>query len=142
MTYLGVGGIWEGSVYAIPLGFIQGLPLHCTILHLQMINVFIALNLWKQKLQGRTIVIHCDNMAVVYSISSGRSWDPFLDSVTRNIWLLTATHDIVLTVLHIPGKKNIYADALSRWYGGGILKKWPENCFTCHGIKYIKKHVF
>ena len=29
----GVGGIWEGSVYAIPLEFIQGLPLHCTIVH-------------------------------------------------------------------------------------------------------------
>ena len=119
----GVGGIWEGSVYAIPLDFIQGLPLHCTIVHLEMINVFIALNLWKHKLQGRTIVIHCDNMAVVNSISSGCSWDSFLGSVARNIWLLTATHDIELTVLHIPGKKNIYADTLSRWYGGGISKK-------------------
>ena len=73
----GVGGIWEGAVYAVPLGFIQGLPLHCTIVHLEMINVFIALNLLKHKLQGRTIVIHCDNMAVVNSISSGRSWDSF-----------------------------------------------------------------
>ena len=116
----GVGGIWEGSVYAVPLEIIQGLPLHCTIVHLEMINVFIALNLWKHRLQGRNIVIHCDNMAVVNSILSGRSWDPFLGSVARNIWLLTATHNIHITVVHIPGKKNIYAEALSRWYGGGI----------------------
>ena len=88
-----------------------------------MINVFIALNLRKHKLQGRTIVIHCDNMAVVNSISSGLSWDLFLGSVARNIWLLTATHDIDLKVIHIPGKKNFSADALSRWYGGGISKE-------------------
>ena len=105
------------------LEFIQGLPLHCTIVHLEMINVFIALNLWRHKLQGRTIVIHCDNMAVVNSILCGRSWDSFLGSVARNIWLITATHDIEPTVDHIPEKKNISADALSRWYGGGVSRE-------------------
>ena len=128
-----------GISVPIPLGFIQGLPLHCTIVHLEMINVFIALKLWRHELQGRTIVIHCDNMAMVSSISSGRSWDPFLGRVARNIWLITATHDMDLTVLHIPGKKNIYADALSRWYGGGISKEMATNCYTHHGIKI---HVF
>ena len=103
----GVGGIWSGSVYALPLNFIQSLPLHYTIVHLEMINVFTALNLWRHKLQGRIIVIHCDNLAVVNSISSGRSWDSSLGSVMRNIWLITATHDIELTVVHILGKKNI-----------------------------------
>ena len=99
-------------MYAIPLGCIQGLPLHCTIVHLELINDFIALKLWRHKLQGRNIVIHCDNMAVVNSISSGRSWDLFLVSVARNIWLLTATHDIDLTFVHIPGKKNISASLI------------------------------
>ena len=68
-------------------------------------------------------MIHCDNIAVVNSISSGRLWDSFLGSVARNIWLLTATHDIDLKVIHIPGKKNISADALSLLYGGGISKE-------------------
>ena len=77
----GVWGIWEESVYAILSGFIQGLPLHCTIVLFKMINVFIALKVWKHKLQGRTIVIHCDNIAVVNSIL----WDSFLGSVARNI---------------------------------------------------------
>ena len=61
----GVGSPWGDSVYALPLNLIQGLPPDFTIVHLEMINVFIALNLWKRKLQGRSIVIHCDNMAVV-----------------------------------------------------------------------------
>ena len=102
-----------------------------------MINVFIALKLWRHELQGRTIVIHCDNMAVVSSISSGRFWDPFLGSVARNIWLLTATHDIDLTVVHIPGIKNIYADVLSRWYGGGISKEMASKLLhlSWHQVK-------
>ena len=124
----GEGGIWEGSVYAIPLGFIQGLPLNCTIVHLEMINVFIALNLWKHKLQGRTIVIHCNNMAVVNSISSGRSWDSFFGSVARNIWHLTATHDIELTVLHIPSKKkHLCRCAIVVVWGRDIKRNGEQN---------------
>ena len=104
---------------------------------------FIALKLWRQELQGRTIVIHCDNMAVVSSISSGRSWHSFMGSVARNIWLLTVTHDIELTVVHIPGKKNTFMQTRCRGgMGAGFQKKWPAKCFTYHGIKYIKKHVF
>lgn len=68
-----------------------------------MINVFIAINLWKHQLQGKCVVIICNNMAVVSTLTSGRSCDEFLGTVTRNIWLVTATHDIELTVLHIPG---------------------------------------
>ena len=105
------------------LKFYTGLPKHCTIVHLEMINVFIALNLWRHELQGPTIVINCDNMAVVNSILSGPSWDSFLGSVARNIWLITATHYIELTVIHNPGKKNISADALSQWYGGGVSRE-------------------
>lgn len=105
---------------ALPLKLLQDLLLYCTIVHLAMINVFIALNLWKHRLQGRTIVIHCDNMDVVSLLTLGQSWDLCLGTVVRNIWLTTATYDLELTVLHIPGKKNIRADALSRCYGGGL----------------------
>ena len=85
-----------------------------------MINVFIALSLWKHRLSGKAVVIHCANMTVVCSLNSGHSWDPFLGTVATNIWLVTATHDIDLAVKHIPGKGNGLADALSRWYGGQL----------------------
>ena len=38
----------------------------------------------------------------------------FLAACIRNIWLLTAVHDIELEVNHIPGAKNEVADLLSR----------------------------
>ena len=122
-------GHLDGIFYTGP-----SLTLHYSAFGKLMINVFIALNLWRHELQGRTIVIHCVNMAVVNSISSGRSWDSFLGSVARNIWLITATHHIELTVIHIPGKKNISADALSLWYGEEYQGKWLANCFNSRGV--------
>ena len=43
--------------------------------------------------------------------------DPYLGSMARNIWLVTALNDCKLVVKHIPGKHNIVADMLSRWKG-------------------------
>ena len=54
---------------------------------------------------------------MVWSLSSGRSWDAFLGTVARNVWLITVTYDIELFAYHIPGKDNGLADSLSRWYG-------------------------
>ena len=110
------------SVYALAVTSIPHLPSPCTIVHLEMINIFIALNVWRQELSGKSVVIHFDNMAVVCTLSSGRSWVGFLGTVPRNVWLITATYDIDLVVYHIPGKNNGLADLLSRWYGGALSR--------------------
>ena len=59
-------------------------------------------------------------MAVV---STFISWDEFLGTVAQNIWLITASYNIALPVLHVPGKENGLADSLSRWYGGGLSRE-------------------
>ena len=117
-----MGGSWGlvyGLVYSLPLQVIPNLLPHCTIVHLEMINVYVALNRWKKELKGRTVVIYCDNMAVVSTLSSGHSWDKFLGTVARNICLFTAFYDIE-SLLHVSGKENGSADSLSQWYGRGL----------------------
>ena len=57
-------------------------------------------------LEGKSIVIHCDNLAVVNAHNSGRAWDKFPELVARNVWLITTSQNIDLTVSHIPGVKN------------------------------------
>ena len=116
----GMGGSWGSRVYALPVQTISYLPINCSIVHLEMVNVFIALNLWKSDLKGRNVIIYCDNMAVVSTLTSGRSWDEFLGTIARNVWLITASYDIELSILHVPGKDNGRADSLSRWFGGGL----------------------
>ena len=62
----------------------------------------------------KRIIIHCDNQAVVIVINSGKTRDPILAAITRNIAMIRATQDINLKLVHIPGKHNTIADALSR----------------------------
>ena len=119
-SFTGIGGVWGDLVYAVPVGRLTGLPVHCSIVHLEMINMFVALSLWSERLAGRTLVVHCDNAAVVCTLNSGRAQDEFLLKVARNIWLITAVYDIRLQVCHIPGKRNVIADTLSRWFSGCI----------------------
>ena len=121
---------WRMGEYALPLERLVSLLTPCTIVHLK-INVYIALSLWKHRLSGKAVVIHCDNMAVVCSLNSGHSWVPFLRTVARNIWLVTATDDIDLAVQHIPSKGKGLADALSIWYGGLLSHSTVSELLCC-----------
>ena len=58
-----VGRAWGNLVFALPLDRLVSLPIPCTIIHLEMIIVYIALSMWKHRLSGKAVVIHCDNMA-------------------------------------------------------------------------------
>ena len=108
----GLGGVCQNMVYhiAIPLGF-KGL----TIVHLEMLNILVAVKLFCRHWKGMSILIYCDNFAVVNVLRSGRARDPYLAACARNIWMWAATHDINFTYTHVAGKNNRTADLLSRW---------------------------
>ena len=110
----GLGGAFNNEVYAltIPLGF-----QNYDIVHLEILNIVVALKLWAKQWQNKRIEIRCDNMAVVEVIRSGKARDPTLAKCARNIWLLTSIFNIYLVVNHIPGQRNTLADLLSRWTG-------------------------
>ena len=109
-----LGGMYKNMVYAltIPLGFMQ-----YSIVHLEILNLIVALKLWGHLWRDKVIQIKCDNMAVVEVIRTGRARDQILATCARNIWLLTSMFNIQLVVNHIPGVKNVIADLLSRWQG-------------------------
>ena len=108
----GLGGVFKNMVYSlqIPKGFNN-----YTIVHLEILNIIVALKLWGPLWKNHTIEVKCDNMAVVEVLNAGRARDPMLATSARNIWLLTSMYDIDLVVTHIPGVTNVVADLLSRW---------------------------
>ena len=110
----GFGGRCGRFVYhlAIPRGF-----RNWTIVHLEMVNILMALRLFAQLWSTRKILIQCDNLAVVTVLKSGKTRDAFLAASARNIWYLTALFDIDLQFTHIRGASNQLADILSRWQG-------------------------
>ena len=109
----GLGAIWNSQVYAAnwPPYFYHSIG----IVHLEMLNVFVALKLWGKFWHNSTVRVHCDNTAVVSVLNTHRTRDMHLLACCRNIWLLLAKYNINLIASHIPGSCNILADALSRW---------------------------
>ena len=131
-----MGVVWRKWVYATPIQNLGGLNLK--IVHLEMLDVVIALRTWGKFWCHSTISMFCDNFRVVFVVKTGKTNDPFLALCVRNIWLLTAFHDIDLQIHHVPGCHNILADALLRVYSNStvddkILQKLRE--------QYIWEHV-
>ena len=113
----GLGGVCQNMVYAlpIPLGFMQ-----YSIVHLEILNLVVAIKLWASVWRDKVIEIKCDNMAVVEVIRTGWARDKILATCARNIWLLTSMFNVQLVVNHIPGLCNVTADLLSRWQGSDV----------------------
>ena len=84
------------------------------IVHLEMINVVVALKIWGRMWDNQRVYIRCDNLAVMEVLNSGRARDKILATSARNVWMLTALSNISLVVTHIQGVNNVVADLLSR----------------------------
>ena len=109
----GLGAIYNNHIYAIsiPKGY-----MHMGIVHLEMLNILVALRVWAKQWATKTISVKCDNKAVVTILQSGKTRAPLLAAICRNISMETAKADIRLRTTHIPGKINIIADSLSRFH--------------------------
>ena len=110
-----LGGTFNDMVYTLPIPFNYGGFIYINISHLEMINIMVALKIWGHIWANKKVKIHCDNLPVVEVLNSGRARDDTLTACARNIWLLSALHNITLKVTHIAGSQNNIADLLSRW---------------------------
>ena len=110
----GLGGVFHDMIYTLPLP--RGFKSY-SIVHLEILNIVVALKIWAPIWKDLTIEIKCDNMAVVEVLNTGCARDVILATCARNIWLLAAMYNVQMTVNHIPGVSNVIADLLSRWQG-------------------------
>ena len=70
--------------------FVYHLPIargfrNWTIVHLEMVNILVALRLFAKWWSTKKVLIHCDNQAVVTVMKSGKMRDTFLAASARNI---------------------------------------------------------
>ena len=123
----GLGAIYNNHIYAIPIpkGY-----MHMGIVHLEMLNILVALRVWAKQWATKTISVKCDNQAVVTILQSGKTRDPLLAAICRNISMETAKADIRLRTIHIPGKVNIIADSLSRFHISSIHRDKVHELLT------------
>ena len=76
-------------MYTIPNTNVNNVNILDLIGHLEMLNVLVAIKVWCEQLSNKTEVIHCDNIAVVHVLQSGRGCDKYLLAVARKIWGFT-----------------------------------------------------
>ena len=109
----GCGAVAGEQFYATP--FPRGVLLaDHSIAHLELLNIVIAVKMWRERWSGWTVQVYCDNLNSVFVLQSGRSRDLFMRACAREIFLQTAAWDIELQICHRPGLSMIWADALSR----------------------------
>ena len=120
----GFGAIYHREVYHIPLPEAYK---QVNIAMLEMLNVFVAISVWKLAWRNKQIQVRCDNMAVVHVLRSGKTRDRLLGACARNIFMVCALFNIDLQVSHIAGNDNKIADLLSRWkYSESNIKQLTQ----------------
>ena len=119
-----IGAFFNNRVYhaSIPPAYTGIL----SIVHYEMVNVMVAFRTWGSSWENKKILVHYDNKAVVNVLSNGHSRDPFLSACVHTLWLIYATFNIQVSVQHISGVSNVYADTLSRW----MHFQHVNNCVT------------
>ena len=91
----------------------QRLP-HHSIQWQVLFAILAAASTWHHKLAGRRVIFHCDNLAVVQAWSGQSSRDPALMVLLRELFFVPAQSNFTIQLVHVPGKHNVLADALSR----------------------------
>ncbi|XP_050973413.1 uncharacterized protein LOC127169819 [Labeo rohita] len=85
-----------------------------------------AASLWGKEWSATSIVVHCDNEAIVHCINKGRSHSPALMPLLRRLIWISACDQFIITAKHIPGSKNQIADSLSRFAFQKFRSLGPE----------------
>ena len=85
------------------------------ISQIEGLNIVVAIkSLLPPQLTAAELVITTDNSAAMYTLNSGKTHDPVLASCSRELWLIAALRDLIITVNHAPGSTLVLAEALSR----------------------------
>ena len=81
----------------------------------ELYPIVMAAMVWGSEWSTLRILLWCDNQAVVQCITSGTSHCPHLMHLLRNLMLLAASNNFLISAKHIPGVQNAIADSLSRF---------------------------
>ena len=102
--------------------------LDCHINWLEMKAVQLALEHFKQHVRNQSVLLRCDNSTVVSYINKQGGTKSFnLCLLTWELLQWCQENSIVLKAAHIPGKRNILADDLSRGKTVIRLTEWSLN---------------
>ena len=81
---------------------------------LEFYPIVLSLHLWGADMSNRSILFFTDNEALVHVINKQSCKDKALMALVRKLVLICLQFNVAFKAKHIPGVKNVLADALSR----------------------------
>ena len=85
------------------------------------------------------ISISADNVASQTVLESGKGKDQFLCACARHLWLISATSNCELEIVHMPGSQLVLADARSRSLTDLLMK--VKAARLCQQANIVEEHV-
>lgn len=112
----GFGGYFRGHWFSDswPVEFPKALGSASIALY-EIYPIVVASVLWGDAWSRKRISLFCDNESVVAIINKGRSSCPLIMSFLRRLTWQSVLHNFIIKAEHIPGHRNVLADALSRF---------------------------
>ena len=92
----------------------------------ELIPIVIAMAVWGCSWTNKSILCRCDNEAVVSILNTGTSKDPTVMGLMRCLHFIAAKFNLLISAVHLAGKANSLADALSRNNLAFFLIHYPQ----------------
>jgi hypothetical protein len=116
------GGGWFEEEWVVREWSASERYLHINLLECLMVLHFCKL--FDPQWSGLRVVAWCDNLVTVRAVNKGVSGSDAMNSLIRQIRLLSLEFDFELWVRHIPGLVNFIPDDLSRGVLGARVGNW------------------
>lgn len=107
----GCGAIWGVSWFQFQWPEAYG---HHSIAVKELLPIVMACAVWGKQWRKQAVLAHCDNKAVVDVINAGCCRDSHLMHLLRSLFFITAHYEIAIRAVHLAGRDNSEADAISR----------------------------
>ena len=129
----GGGGHWGQNWFYVnwKLDWPATTPLH--INEKEILSVVLAAHLWGHQWANKRVLVFSDNMTVLAGINRGTSRNKTVMLAIRYLFWQAARLNFHLRVLHIPGRNNKRADAISRLHEPGFFRS-VENPLVNPGL--------
>ena len=79
----------------------------------ELFAILVAATTWAQRLCDKRICFCCDNESIVKTWQRKSGKHPQIANLFRRLFLLAANHNFTIALIHVPGKENGIAYALS-----------------------------
>ena len=122
-SFKGFGAFFNGLWFSSPWQFDIS-SFH--IATLELFAVYAAVIVWGDSFRHRHILIYSDNAAIVQVWETGSSRDKSIMKLVRSLFFHCVDFNISLSVRHLPGSRNLYADLLSRLQVPRFLAQCPD----------------